>query len=588
MQNFLTILCSWYKFHHSFQHAWKNAAGFFIDTAETSLSMMQIKEKIMKTKLTIFMINNKNLDNSEIVKTDNTNSEHKIYGLPEIQEATLYVKQASEKRPNYTNFFNGHVAETVFGTSISPGSTLVVRMKEATFVITFGQGRHLIFQENIVLDFGLKVVLNSVEPAGIRSLDKTSNGKTPLHSRNQGLTAANIFDLLFDSEQDAATAITGMSKHQHFGGAIIEGRDSFSITTNTGINDLHVLLKKIYSQYQSSSYKKDFAFIDNIQRVRCSSQVEQLNNELVFRLDNDLGLQACHLSPPQIIDWDTIDGFAYLHANNPPSSRTARHSVLCMKQLHDYFETKGEAITLDGLRKLQIASLDSNFNRIASWSAYKCLYAEIRLDNAYYIFRNGCWYNIEENFVVRINHIYQQIPRYEISLPAYSHKNEGEYNKHVAKTLDDSFCMDAKNIMYGGGHSKIEFCDVVIQKTDLMHMKRGTNSSSLSHLFSQGVVSAQAFKDASFRRKLSMRLPSSLQGQSVYSEKPREDQFRVVYAITSDKAGELHIPFFSKVSLKNAIQELESMGYRTALAKIEIDDAIKQTATFKPGRKKAA
>jgi len=36
----------------------------------------------------------------------------------------------------------------------------------------------------------------------------------------------------------------------------------------------------------------------------------------------------------------------------------------------------------------------------------------------------------------------------------------------------------------------------------------------------------------------------------------------------SEKAGQLELPFFSKVNLRNAVRRLEAFGYKVALAKI--------------------
>lgn len=61
-----------------------------------------------------------------------------------------------------------------------------------------------------------------------------------------------------------------------------------------------------------------------------------------------------------------------------------------------------------------------------------------------------------------MNQSIAKIPRYEMALPDYDHKNEGDYNRSLANSLDDSFLMDAQNVMHGGGQSRTEFCDVVL------------------------------------------------------------------------------------------------------------------------------
>lgn len=530
-----------------------------------------------KQQLSIAMLSNTDLRNEEFIKVDET-SHQETFDLPNIEETTLYIKKTSTKIPAHANWFSSVIPLELFGQSISPGAALVLKTEEATFIISFGQGRHLIAKQHLALDFGLKIVLNSVDPTQIRSLDKASNGQKPLNSRNQGINKSNVFELLFDPEEDIATSITGRSKDSFFDGSVISGRDTFSINT-----DIHLLLTEASKQYKSNAYKTDFSFIDDIKRIRDAGDINTLDNELAFRLDNNINIGDCWLATPSIIDWSSISGFAF-----GKGLRDASYQTLELDTLLNQLKLKHAAVTIDNLRHQNILTLDANFNRVHSWKAYECLYAEIKIESGYYLLRNGSWFRIENNFVDRVNQSIAQVPVYEIALPDYEHDDEAHYNKFVANELNNSFCMDAKNIMYGGSKSRIEFCDVVIEETDLMHMKRGTSSSSLSHLFSQGVVSAESFKsDESFRRKLLMRLPKSA-NEAVYSERPKEDQFRVVYAIVSGKDGALQLPFFSRVTLKNAVKRLESMGFRVAISKINISENQIITRKYRPEDKKAA
>lgn len=220
-----------------------------------------------KRNLSFFMINNSNLANSKFIKTEEVSRQRNL-PIPGFTEAVLYIKRATAKMPTSTEFFADYVPASFFGESVSPGSALVLRYSNRVFVLTFGQGRHLIKQQHLVLDFGLCVVLNSVEADQIRSVDQASNGNTPLNSRNQSLDSSDLFRLLFDPEQDIAAAITGTSKGQYFDNSIISGRDSFNISTKTNPEEIKPLLDRIYERHQSHTYKENFSFIDDIKRIR--------------------------------------------------------------------------------------------------------------------------------------------------------------------------------------------------------------------------------------------------------------------------------------------------------------------------------
>lgn len=51
---------------------------------------------------------------------------------------------------------------------------------------------------------------------------------------------------------------------------------------------------------------------------------------------------------------------------------------------------------------------------------------------------------------------------------------------------------------------------------------------------------------------------------------PDPTDYEICYAIMSDIPGELHIPFFSKVVMKNAIKRLQAYGYKVTKKKVSI------------------
>ncbi|MDX1279873.1 TIGR04141 family sporadically distributed protein [Shewanella colwelliana] len=95
--------------------------------------------------------------------------------------------------------------------------------------------------------------------------------------------------------------------------------------------------------------------------------------------------------------------------------------------------------------------------------------------------------------------------------------------------------MDKKNIQIGGPYDKLEHCDLIKNGNEFVHVKLYRSSSTLSHLFSQGFLAAEAFiKDSDYREKLNPKLPESIK---LADPKPRPEpsKYRVVYAIATTK-----------------------------------------------------
>jgi uncharacterized protein (TIGR04141 family) len=129
--------------------------------------------------------------------------------------------------------------------------------------------------------------------------------------------------------------------------------------------------------------------------------------------------------------------------------------------------------------------------------------------------------------------------------------------------------MDADLISHGGGHSSIEFCDLLTSDKKLVHIKRYGGSSQLSHLFSQGVVSGELFvSDEGFREKLNEKLPAAHKLADIHA-RPNATEYEIVFGVISKSNNPLEIPFFSKVSLRNARRRLEGYGYMVSKKKIE-------------------
>src|SRR5438045_1193811 len=108
-----------------------------------------------------------------------------------------------------------------------------------------------------------------------------------------------------------------------------------------------------------------------------------------------------------------------------------------------------------------------------------------------YLLNSGMWYNVDANFRARIERSFQRVKRRATSLPdAQPDEAEGAYNKRIASADKATYAlMDRKNIRYPDPKSPIEFCDLYTNAEEIIHVKHYAGSSTLSHLFAQGVTS---------------------------------------------------------------------------------------------------
>jgi uncharacterized protein (TIGR04141 family) len=123
------------------------------------------------------------------------------------------------------------------------------------------------------------------------------------------------------------------------------------------------------------------------------------------------------------------------------------------------------------------------------------------------------------------------------------------------------------------GRDGIEFCDLYSSTKLIIHVKRYRGSATLSHLFSQGLVSGELFcTTPEFREGVNSELPEAFQLADL-ARRPANEEFEVVFAVISKSRNPLRLPFFSRVNLRNAVQRLRAFGYRVSLVKIQAVDA---------------
>ena len=492
-------------------------------------------------------------------------------------DTALYVKREHPGNPPpWTKIFsaNPDVPDDTFGVTRTVGAVLVVRRQGRSFVLTFGSGFHLLKSESIERDFGLRVALNSVEPNKLRSVDKASYDHNPLNSRTQSTTDVDIFDLDMDSELDMLYAVTGVSRVPAFG-TQVTGRDALTLMVEINLEGIPAILDEAIKQYVAA-LPTEFEWIDNVRKVKDTDTQEildlLLNDALV-----DPSQATLWLGEPEVVDWEAQFGYSFdLYAN------TLRHVILQLEDLQEYLASKGRSLTVEALKATVVHVNNADFQSVKSWPAYRCLYAEIANGGDRFILRNGVWYQVGIDFVAAVDAYLADLLTYPFKFPIYAHDREEDYNASLVQNDTAFFLMDKKNLKIGSRYDKVEFCDLIRNGTDLIHVKYYRSSSTLSHLFAQGYVSAEAFvKDDEFRRRLNEKLPASTRLKDT-TVRPDASSFCVVYAVATTKLLPGELPFFSKITLRNALKTLRALGYKVRISVIDVDPALLVKKKCKP------
>lgn len=475
----------------------------------------------------------------------------------------LYHRTTPLRPPRWLEFFGSHVDPHAFQSS-NVAAVLIVRAGGRFFAVAFGHGRHLLKLASYEEDFGLRVTLNSVNPDQIRTIDRKTLDATGRHSREQASRNIPIIEFGLDIDKDILRAVTGPPEDQALGRRLA-GADALSVVTKVGLPDLKDRLEVYLGQYKKRSYRERFPWVDNIREVRNPTLSNHLDAELERRI-RERQLERIWMAVPDLIDWHDVAGFTFSLAADAEYLDDISFDYYLGQVRHP------DELSLETVRRGRVFCISAETDTPrAEWPVYKCIYAEIDRQGKTFLLNGGRWYQVASDYVREVDQAIQSIQESgTIQFPEYNDPNETAYNRRVQQMHRSTFAlMDRRTVRYGGGRSRIEFCDLYSRRGEMVHVKRYGGSSSLSHLFAQGAVAATLFlNDHHFRRELNRVLPSSHRLGGVNSQ-PRASDYEVAYAIASKDKASLILPFFSRVTLRSTYQQLRNMGYQVTLTKIQ-------------------
>jgi uncharacterized protein (TIGR04141 family) len=146
--------------------------------------------------------------------------------------------------------------------------------------------------------------------------------------------------------------------------------------------------------------------------------------------------------------------------------------------------------------------------------------------------------------------------------------------------------MDRNPVQYGGGRSRVEFCDLFSPTSKLLvHVKRYAGSSPLSHLFAQALVSGETFRvEPTFRTAVNALLPTA---HKIARPTSAPEGYGIVLGIVKP-GGQLTLPFFAKVALRHTVKRLSGFGYDVRLAHILMPKSFAVIKKARPRKPRTA
>ena len=486
-------------------------------------------------------------------------------------DGVFLSKETSPRKPSWIRFVQPAVQTEIdrLWTQTS-AAVLLLRCCGRIFAFTFGYGRTILRPDCYERDFGLRVVLNCVNPDQIRSADMRRIEEATLLTRRQASRATEFATFGLDARQDLLRGITGIPSDLSFASRI-SGAESLTFSMSIDVRALPEKCAELLSLYGSTKYKERFGFIDHLRLERDPSRVADLEKRLLSELNDGVTVRM-HLAPPEPLDWENVQGFTY--------SSTSAAKVYPDLSIDDAVSecNPSNGLTIPYLRRKHVGvRYREAAHSVDEYTLYSCLVYEHETDDRLYILSGGDWHQVDKTWADGVRAAVSALPRSSLPLPlSQPGEHEACYNERAA-SQNGWALLDRKTVMLSSPYDRIELCDIMTRQRQLVHVKRKMQSATLSHLFAQGAVSAELLVQSDEFRIKCHDMLSELGddwNDCVPNEWLNPKEYEVVYAIigNSTKSWPRHLPFFSQLNLRNTADRLRALGYSVSLKLIAVDE----------------
>ena len=497
-----------------------------------------------------------------------------------FKEGRIYIASTEENTVEWLDTLNSYTKDSLEGDLYKNKSNKAVLMlkyekneeeKDYIFSLVYGYGRTMLDDRYIVKNFGLRTAINLIEERNIKSLNSLNISRDFIDIQRQALSYVSHSDLQVNTNADILKSISGKApSSSNF--SSMSGADNLRFSAKSDVI-LSELLEDVLNAYKSDSYKqKGLEWIDHVQYVKEKEIISELDGVLLNHITNK-SLENPIIAPNKIVSYLDIEGYFISGMNISHKIKENFYDDIPSDQFWEYLYEKIEDENIEDkiIDKLKSCSLycwtNDSAHKISS--IYDSLFIEIDHNNEKFFINNGDWFKIESAYYGYITNKIDNIAIFSNPIvPSCAENwNEGEFNEKFAASDPNRFKLfDKKNFhLPNYGHSKIEPADIITTEKQFIHVKKGGSSANLSHLFAQGVVSAQLYKN---EKKFIEEINETF-GEGYFKS---DDKIEVIYGIIDkryDKKASEILPFFSMINLSQHYDVLSSMGIKCQLLFIE-------------------
>ncbi len=489
----------------------------------------------------------------------------------------IYYRNKEEYEPEWKKFWR---IEDIIKQRTAD-CIVILHLNHNILAICHGHSSSLLNPYAVEPYFGLRTAINMLDPRTINSADFITPASLPFQTRKRTGTGADFNDFEINTLTTLLKNISGKVKEEYEELVKnLDGADNLSFTYSKNPEQLTRTLEEFLAIHNLDTYTRTvFKYIDNFAPLKDKNKIDILDKELL----NQINKKNPHVSLFTPFDINFPGAFSFKF-NGLGNKNNVFNSIDIRTTLYKLINETNKVFTsISELTKPIISIIDYNdpANILKKYPLYRCLYFEIKEETHWYFIESGVWYEVKRDFSDKIDKAVDSLitdcleiditfSKEELLKKHFKEKKEHKryenwFNHELAEYLSRNGatqCLDSDNITLVG-YDKIEVCDVIFVDPNgtkyLFHNKYKYGSSSLSHLFSQGNVSAELLANPEFRIKVNKKINDDRLKYEINDDfNPRNNI--IVFGIISPKEndGSFSIPLFSKINLKLFVDSLKS------------------------------
>lgn len=528
------------------------------------------KDDLKNYKLAIYLLKDTIKDYKEALKDKVRYTEYDFNDKIKVSGKVL-IGLTKANEPDWKELIQEGIKDKLPTLNNSSNRSLVFFLIDKRyFAIPFGYGKHLIKEESIDREFGLKTALNIINADKLLSIDKANIGDLSVLTKTQASKKGSPDYFNIDILKDLIRSVTGEPNvvlPEEFG-SVITGNEGIYISPKTNIIKIPEILKKLKKVYTKTTYKLRFDWIDNIKTERDPLIINNLKDKLISELKNK-NTDIIHLAPPFILDWEKFEGIAF----------TPKGKIFNEFDIQNYYSIKDSDLCDLDWEKFMRQKLffkESN-EEFVGFNLWRFINFETEYLGDKYVFTMSNWYKVNTNYYKSIYDYCSKINESSSTfIDCDKGDDEGKYNQKLANSNSDYILLDKDLVRSDISRSAIEACDIFTKSKEFIHIKFRESSSTLSHLFAQGRVSCNSLRrDKTFRKNLRAKIKSLGLNSDLISLDDKNfnpNDYTITYAIIEKKNRKFvdSLPFFSLINFRLTAEELLLMGFKLKVKKIQI------------------